>query len=365
MPQILTFLGQSRSACAVASVAFARQLAQQGTRVLWVTQDSGPLPNRLWNNSLSTEVQSVGTNLSVLQLQSAVLLEKSWDIVKALEAQYLRDPLLKQVFGQELVLLPGMDDALTLDAIRTLYDSQAYDCIVFDGLSGKAILRMWGLPEQMDWYVRRFQKVLAESELARTLSPFIQPVAGAVLNISGSQESINQPVQQARSFLDAGRMVVQSADHLLGFLVTTDGPADAETTRYLWGSSQQIGLTVGGAIAYGPSSADWSEQTFSPLPLSPMPALSGDDWTPLVDAVPSLTAATQNAPAPVVVNELEKQVKLFLPGFTKADVNLTQYGPEVTVTAGDQRRNLFLPSALKNRSVQGAKFQDDYLILSF
>lgn len=363
MPQILTFLGQSRSACAVVSVAFARQLAKQGTRVLWITQDGGPLSRTLWGDTLSTEVKAIESNLWAVQLQSAVLLEKSWDVVKGLEAQYLRNPLLKQVFGQELVLLPGMEDALTLDAIRTLYETQDYDCLVFDGLSSKATLRMWSLPEQMDWYIRRFQKVLAESELAQTLTPFLQPIAGAVLNISGSQESINQPIQQARGFLDAGVKVVQSAQTLLGFLVTTDDFSDVATTRYLWGSSQQIGLTVGGAISY--AAAEITDSTFEPLPLNRMPTLANNNWQPLLDCVPEVAAATQSAPAPVSIDEIQKQVRLFLPGFTKADVNLTQYGPEVTVTAGDQRRNLILPSSLKNRSVQGAKFQEDSLILSF
>ncbi|MEM8546444.1 MAG: ArsA-related P-loop ATPase, partial [Cyanobacteria bacterium P01_H01_bin.119] len=278
------------------------------------------------------------------------------------EAQYLRNPLLKQVFGQELVLLPGMEDALTLDAIRVLYDSQEYDYLIYDAVSGKASLRMWGLPEQMDWYIRRFQKVLAESELAQALSPFIQPIAGAVLNISGSQESINQPVQQARDFLAAGRQAVQSAQHCLGFLVTTAAPADSAMGRYLWGSAQQIGMTIGGAIAYD---TQLSDQFFAPIPVQSCPALIDDNWEPLMATVPDLEAAVQNAPAPVVVNEAAKQVKLFLPGFTKADIDLTQYGPEVTVTAGDVRRNLFLPTSLKNRSVQGAKFQEDYLILSF
>lgn len=362
MPQILTFLGQSRHACAIASVAFARNLAQQGHRVLWITQDSGPLPAALWGQSLSTEAQAISGSLWALQLQASALLEKSWDVVKAIEAQYLRNPLLKQVFGQELVILPGMEDALTLDAIRVLYDSQEYDYLVYDGVSGKATLRMWGLPEQMDWYIRRFQKVLAESELARALSPFIQPIAGAVLNISGSQESINQPVQQARSFLEAGRSVVQSPQHMLGFLVTTDAPADAAMARYLWGSSQQLGLTVGGAIAYEAASDD---QTFAPLPVQTLPTLTDGDWTPLAAAVPDVTTASQKAPAPVEINEAERQVRLFLPGFSKADIDLTQYGPEVTITAGDQRRNLFLPESLKRRSVQGAKFQTDYLILTF
>ncbi|NER84195.1 MAG: ArsA family ATPase, partial [Leptolyngbya sp. SIO1D8] len=95
MPQILTFLGQSRHQCAISSVAIARHLAQQGANVLWLTQDSGPLPTSLWGEPLTTEVKSVAAHLSILQLQATALLEKSWEVIKELEAQYLRNPLLQ------------------------------------------------------------------------------------------------------------------------------------------------------------------------------------------------------------------------------------------------------------------------------
>ncbi|MEO1298194.1 MAG: ArsA-related P-loop ATPase, partial [Cyanobacteria bacterium J06636_16] len=198
MPQILTFLGQPRRYCATASVAIARSLAQQGSKVLWLTQDSGPLPQMLWGSPLTQEIQSIAPNLWIRQLQATALLEQSWDIVKTMEAQYLRDPLLKQVFGQELAILPGMEDALTLNTLRELYEAGEYNYLILDSRSGQASLRMWSLPENLDWYIRRFQKVVQESALARALSPFIQPVAGAVLNISGGEDTLNQPVQAAR-----------------------------------------------------------------------------------------------------------------------------------------------------------------------
>ena len=365
MPQILTFLGQPRRYCAIASVAIARNLAQQGSKVLWITQDSGPLPSLLWGRELTTEVQSAGPNLWTLQLQATVLLEKSWDIVKGLEAQYLRDPLLKQVFGQELAILPGMDDALALNALRELYESNTYDYLLFDGHSSQSTIRMWGMPENLDWYIRRFQKVVQASALAQALSPFIQPIMGAILNIGGGQETLDQPVQQARSVLDAGRTAVQSPHQVLGVLVTTDTSSTVAMVRHLWGCSQQIGLTVGGVIAFAQQSTALSEMPFAPLPIHAMPDLVEDSWDPLVAATPSIAAIRQNAPAPVIVDEAAKQVRLFLPGFTKADITLTQYGPEVTIAAGDQRRNLFLPASLRNRAVQGAKFQEDALVLSF
>ncbi|MEM0979214.1 MAG: ArsA family ATPase [Cyanobacteria bacterium P01_H01_bin.58] len=365
MPQILTFLGQPRSQCAIASVAMAHKLAQQGAKVLWMTQDSSPLSTHLLGQTPTPDVQSIASNFWAIQLQATALLEQSWEIVKNLEAQYLRNPLLKEVFGEELAILPGMDEALSLNAIREIYDTATYDYLIFDGHSGQTTLRMWGMPENLDWYIRRFQKVLEASELARTLAPFIQPLAGAILNVSGGQDVLNQPFLQSRSLLDAGRAAVQSRHQMLGFLVTTANEADRLIAKHLWGCAQQIGLTVGGVIAGTEmTETPWADM-FAPLPIHPLPQLQTADWQPLVDALPSLASATNDAPAPVEIDETTRQVHLFMPGFAKTDIGLTQHGPEVTVTAGDQRRNLLLPNSLRHQAVKGAKFQDNYLILSF
>jgi arsenite-transporting ATPase len=103
---------------------------------------------------------------------------------------------------------------------------------------------------------------------------------------------------------------------------------------------------------------------FAPLSIAPLPMRNGGDWQQLVDALPDLTQTAQ-APRPIAVNVSERKVSLFLPGFDKKQVKLTQYGPEVTVEAGDQRRNIFLPPELRGRQVTGAKFQDGFLIISF
>ncbi|MDP5338362.1 MAG: ArsA family ATPase, partial [Nodularia sp. (in: cyanobacteria)] len=89
------------------------------------------------------------------------------------------------------------------------------------------------------------------------------------------------------------------------------------------------------------------------------------EWQPLIDALPNFVEQALQAPKPIEIDIHNRQVRLFLPGFDKKQVKLTQYGPEVTIDAGDHRRNLFLPPALTGRQVTGAKFQNNYLIISF
>jgi len=369
MSFILTFLGKGGTGRTTVAIAAAKQFAAQGKRTLLVGQDPGPAFGLLLGASVGATPQDIGTNLSAVHLQATALMEASWEELKRQEAQYLRTPILKAVYGQELGILPGMDGALALNALREFDSSGKYDVIVYDGAGDLSTLRMLGMPEIATWYFRRFRKVVADSDLWKAVSPFVQPVAAAVLNVNWSGDLFDQPaMQQSSNLMEQGKAAVNDPTRVAAYLVTTQDAAAIATAKYLWGSAQQIGLTVGGVILN--QSTDSSAiaasiaPEFAPLSVATLPNYPGQDWQPLIDALPDFSQVAQ-APRAIAVNIAERKVALFLPGFDKTQVKLIQSGPEVTVEAGDQRRNISLPPELSGRQVTGAKFQDSFLIISF
>ena len=362
MSSILTFLGKGGTGRTISAIATAKKLATEGKRVLLVGQDSSPAWGMVLGITPTTEPQSLDTNLSAMQLNSAVLLENSWEQVKQLEAQYLRSPILKQVYGQELGILPGMDRALALNSIREYYQSGQYDVIIYDGTGGIDTLRMLGMPEILSWYFRRFRGVFTESDIVKTLSPFVQPVTSAVLNTTWTagdlQSNTNNPATQ---MLEEGTAALNRGD-VFAYLVTTPKPAAVATAKYLWGSAQQVGLRVPGVLV-NQGAADTLASEFAPLEVTSLPEYDGSNWQPLIDGLPAKIEGA-NAPQATEFVMAERKIKVFLPGFEKKDVKLTQYGPEITIEAGDQRRNLTLPPAWRGSSVTGAKFQKNYLEVS-
>jgi arsenite-transporting ATPase len=368
MALILTFLGKGGTGRTTVAIAAARQFAAQGKRVLFAGQDPSPALNLLMGVPLSADPQPIAANLDAVQLQSTVLLERAWEELKQQEAKYLRTPILKAVYGQELSVLPGMDTALALNAIREYDGSDRYDVIVYDGNGDQATLRMLGMPETLSWYFRRFRQVFLDSDLGKTISPFIQPISAAVLNVNWSGDIFAQPAaNQATTIVDQGKAVIADPNRVAAYLVTTADAGAIATAKYLWGSAQQVGITVGGALLNQVNQAEVTESVrseFAPLSVHAIPTRTGDEWQPLIQAMPDFTQAAQ-APKPMTVNVAERKVSLFLPSFDKKQVKLTQSGPEVTVEAGDQRRNIALPPELRGKQVTGAKFQDNYLIISF
>ncbi|MBW4575397.1 MAG: ArsA family ATPase [Aphanothece sp. CMT-3BRIN-NPC111] len=365
MSLILTFLGKGGTGRTTIAIAAAKQLASQGQRVLLAGQDPGPALGLMLETSTGPEPQELAPNLQVVQFQTTVLLERSWEEVKKLEAQYLRTPLLANVYGQELGVLPGMDSALAMNALREYDASGKYDVIIYDGPGDQTTLRMLGLPEVLSWYIRRFRKVVEDSDVWKSVSPFIQPVTSTVLNVSWTGDNFaQQPTKEVNNLLDQGRAAVADPNRVAAYLVTIGDAAAIATTKYLWGSAQQVGLTVGGILLNQAPATEAFAAEFAPLPVSTIPTRPDGDWQPLMDALPDFRQASQ-APRPITVDTPARQVRLFLPGFDKKQVKLTQSGPEVTIEAGDQRRNILLPPQLSGQAVKGAKFQNSYLTISF
>ncbi|MCU0518906.1 MAG: ArsA family ATPase [Oscillatoria sp. Prado101] len=389
MALILTFLGKGGTGRTTIAIAAAKRLASSGQRVLLASSDPGPGLGLMLGATLGPDPQEIAANLKAVQFHIAVLLERGWEELKKLEAQYVRTPFFKAVYGQELGVLPGMETALTMNAIREYDASGQYDAIVCDLSGDQNTLRMLGSPEILSWYIRRFRQVFADSDLGKTLSPFVQPVTSAVLNVDWSADNFAGPTRDFTGVLDKWRDAIANPNRVAAYLVTTGNPVAVATARYLWGSAGQVGVIVGGAILnqailtdtaaaelapnlqqlYATYEREASVEAtvrseLAPLPVSPVPFRTGSDWQPLIDALPDFSKAGQ-APRPISIDVAKRQVSLFLPGFDKKQVKLTQYGPEVTIEAGDQRRNILLPPELSGKPVKGAKFQNQYLIVSF
>ena len=366
MSLILTFLGTGCTHRTKIAIAAAKLLASQGKRVL-LAGNAEPAMSMLLDVSFGCDPQEIAANIKVVQLQASVLLERSWDDVKQLESEYLKTPVLKEVYGQELAVLPGMESALALNAIRQYDESGKYDAIIYCGTGDSGTLRMLGMPESLSWYLRRFRQLFANSDIGKTLteSPVIQPLISTLFNVNWTTDNFAQPANKASGFLEEGKEAVADPKRVGAFLVSSPEPVELATCRYLWGSSQQVGLTVGGLMLVSSGTVDRISEEFAPLPVSVVPDTPTSDWQTLIDSLPNFTAQALQAPKPIEIDVRERRVSLFLPGFDKKQVKLTQYGPEVTVEAGDQRRNIFLPPALSGRRVTGAKFQHHYLIISF
>ncbi|NEP79732.1 MAG: ArsA family ATPase [Okeania sp. SIO3C4] len=359
-----TFLGKGGTGRTTIAFATAKRYASLGKRVLFVGQEPASTLSLILGANIGPKPTEIDSNLKAVNIQAASLLESGWEELKKLEAEYIRTPFFKKVYGQELGVLPGVEGILTINVMRGYSASGEYDVIIYDGTGDKETLRLLGSAEIMSWYVRRFRQVILDSDLYKAISPFVQPVSSAILNVDWTGDNFSQPTEKINELLDNAKATIADPNRVAAYLVTTDDKAAIATAKYLWGSAQQVNLTVGGVILNQADLADNVADEFAPLSVSSIPCRSTEDWQPLMDALPDFSQAVK-APKPIIIDIEKSQVSLFLPSFDKKQIGLTTNGPEVTIEAGDQRRNIFLPPPLSGKPVTGAKFQNDYLIISF
>lgn len=363
----LTFLGKGGTGRSTIAIATAKYFANHGKRVLLVGLESGPCLSLLLDKNLTDQPQEIAPNFQAVQLQTTAMLERGWEEIKKLEAQYIKTPFFKNVFGQELGILPGMDSALALNALRQYDVSGKYDIIIADSTGNQELLRMAGMPEILSWYVRRFRQVIGDSDLGKALSPFVQPIVSTILNVDWSTDNFAKPTQEVNSLLDLAKNAISDPKQVISYLVTTKDKGAIAQAKYLWGCAQQVGLTVGGVIFNQGGFTEAINSEFNPLIVNSIPTVNDFDhsgWETIIKALPDFSQGSQ-APKPIEIDIKERKVSLFLPNFDKKQIKLTQFGPEVTIEAGDQRRNILLPPSLSGKPVTGAKFQSGYLIISF
>jgi anion-transporting ArsA/GET3 family ATPase len=367
MSRIITFLGQVGAEHTTMAIATAKWFAQQNKRVLLVTHQPSPSAELLLDMPLTAQPQVIAPQMDAVQLQTTVLLEQAWDGLKQLLLLYLPIPALSDaVYPGELMILPGLDSFLAFHALSQYYTSGDYDVIVYDGRGDLETLRLLGIPNVLEWYFRRFRQVFEAMDVAKVAETLAGPIASAFVTANLNTKKIDQEMNQIHNWITQGVAVVNDPQRLTAYMVTTDEPGAIAAATWLWGSAQQVNLRVSGVLISQSQGRNPSalQQAFAPLAVHAVPTLCQGDWEPLIQALPNFTVMP-SVLAPLTVNLAQRQVQFFLPGFTKKQVKLTQFGSELTVEAGDQRRNFFLPPELRGQHIQAGKFEAPYLIVSF
>jgi anion-transporting ArsA/GET3 family ATPase len=367
MSRVITFLGQAETAHTTVAIATARWFSRKGRRVLLVTHTPNPKAEALLGIPLTAQPQVVEPHLEVVQLQTTALLDQVWADLQSFVSLYWPLPALaEQVFPGELMLLPGFDSALAFNALRHYYTSAEYDIIVYDGRGDLETLRLLGLPNGADWYLQRFHKLFQAMDVAKVAESIGGPLASALVTANLDPKKFEQAMNILRNWIQQGLAVVNDPQNLSAYLITTDDPTAISETTWLWGSAQQVNLKINGVLVYQLHHNDLStlQEAFSLLPISPLPKLQDHNWEPLIQALPDFLSLP-SVPDPLSIDIAARQIRVFLPGFTKKQVKVTQFGNQFTVDAGDQRRNISLPPQLHNAPLLSGKFEPPFLFLSF
>ena len=258
-----------------------------------------------------------------------------------------------------------------------------YDLLVVDLPPTPQALALLALPEQLRRYLRRL--LPAERQAARAL----RPVLGRLAGVPMPSEWLYETAARWDVELAAVQLAVEDAATTVR-LVAEPGPAGTDAVR-----TAATGLALRGlrtdALVANRVLPDASPDTWlAALAVQQRKALDEwrDEWgrTSDVREIPHLgrdprgaedlaalpVPAPGDAPGPVewpVVDRLADDGVLVwhipLPGAIREELDLVRRGDELVVTAGQFRRIVPLPSALRRCTVDGASLRDGELAVRF
>ncbi|OAE20730.1 hypothetical protein AXG93_154s2050 [Marchantia polymorpha subsp. ruderalis] len=364
--KLVTFVGKGGVGKTTCAVLAAQYYASLGLRTCLAVQSQDPTADFLLGEKLGTYAAPLKNGyLSAFRVESTKLLVEPWSQLKKADAQLkFSQGALDEVVSEELSILPGMDSFLAIGLLDSLSNftgnsiklrpksTEQYDVVVYDGPSSEEILRIIGAPERASHTVPNNNCICITRciEYCRFLT-------------SKTKKIID-------TFADPKRF---------GCYIVTDFRSQlaSETALRYWGCAVQAGVYVSGALHVGsPENSDLLSDSvrekYDPLALGEVPLLSfraPPDWKKVLSEFQAgdLLESKQKTAAPpgVVFDKSARTVTLFLPGFAKSEIKLSQWrgGTELLVEVGDQRRSILLPPDLRGK-VAGAKFLNKSLVVS-
>jgi len=375
-------VGKTTTAAAAAVCA-----AERGARTLVASADAAHSLGDVLERRLSSEPETLAPRLDAVEIDARAETARHWGRIQ----QYLVSMFLyhgiEAVVAEELALLPGAEEIVTLLAVERYVDSGAYDQVIVDCAPTDAALRLATLPEVARGMLRVVLPAL------EALSGLAVPIARRLVSVPLPDSHVFEDAEELvyrrfvtlqRRLTDAStsvrlvvtpeRMVIEEARRLYTELSLFEVPCDAVVMNRLLPEAA-------GEVEFF---RDWQrlqqerlaevESAFAPLPVLCAP-LQQDEVTGLVrlrQHGQELFAASEPGDvlcrAPRVRFERDDggyRALVPLPLGSAPQLDVVKLDDDLVVTAGGRRRAIRLPRRVAPLSLSEARLDGSTLVVRF
>ncbi len=385
--RLVLYTGKGGVGKTTMAAATAIRAAEVGRRTLVVSADSAHSLGDVLEQRIGPERVEVAPNLDAIEVDVRVEVIRHWGHIQQFLVELFRYQGIDAVVAEELALLPGAEEVVTLLAVEEFALSGAYDFIVVDCAPTDSTLRLVTLPD----IAERTLSVLLP--LFKTISSVAVPLARKIVSLPlpGSevfrdadellnrqlralQERLVNPQTSVRIVLTPERMVIDEArrawtelslfevgcDAVIMNRMLPDEAADEPFFKEWWRLQQERIREV--------------EEIFAPLPILFSP-LQDDEATGL-ERLSRQGACLFDEHEPDAVLSVAPRVhfkregdgysaSVPLPGADLDRLDVAKIDDELTITTGVRRRVLKLPRSIAPLDLLGARLDGPSLIVSF
>ena len=393
--RIILYLGKGGVGKTTTAAASAIRCADLGYRTLVVSTDIAHSLADSLDVPLHAQPMEIAPNLFAQEINVVEEVREHWGEMQGYLGNVLRKQGMNKAVSEEMAIIPGMEEVVSLLHINRQARDGHFDCVVVDAAPTGETMRLLTMPESFQWYVGRLRgwgdtTLKIASGLLNRIVPDKDLFTGLnnlVAGVKELQAVLTDPaVTSYRIVLNPEKMVLKEGARAVTYLSLFGYPVDAAIVNRILPGVESDG--AGNARIAQPSSDAYLhhlqeiqvrylaeiERDFYPLPilrshwydqemvgLTRLRRLAGDLFQ---DHDPSQIFFRGQAQA--IEEEGEDFVlRLPLPQVELEKVKLTKRGDELFVNIGNFKREMLLPSLLAQRDASGATFVDGVLKIRF
>ena len=363
------------------AVATALAAAEHGHRVFVLSTDAAHSLGDALGTAIGPHPVEVAENLVAQEVSALAELDRAWSEIQEWLRALMREET-DDLVAEELLVFPGMEELVSLRAVREVEATGEFDTCVVDCAPTGATLRMLRFPDALRVFMERF--FVLERHGARLL----RKLGGSGL-VPG--EAFFDAFERLYLEVDDVRQILLDGDRTSARLVVNPARIVVDETRRSFSYLSLYGVATDAVLvnrvlpdeAKGGYFARWAEREREELEAIresfPVPTLQA----PLYEREPIGVAALRQLgletfgdldPAAVlargrpfeVVRRGDKSVlRIELVGAEKGDVDVTLAGAELHVRVRDARRRVSLPASLEGRAIERAELRGGALEVVF
>jgi len=172
--RIILYLGKGGVGKTTIAAATAVRSAALGKRTLVVSTDLAHSLADCFNTPLSSEPAVLASNLWAQEVNVLDEMRHSWGKVQEKLSQVLRKRGLDSVMAEELALIPGMDEIVSLLNIYRNARDGNFEVVIIDAAPTGETVRLLSMPDTFQWYAGRIGGLNLKSTTLNFARPFIK-----------------------------------------------------------------------------------------------------------------------------------------------------------------------------------------------
>lgn len=390
MTRILLFSGKGGVGKTTASAATAVAAAKRGYRTLVLSfdiahslSDSFDLDRKLFDFNEGLP-HKVAPNLELQEIDIQHELQRQWSEVYDYMSVLLTSTGVSNMVAEEVAILPGTEDVISLMYLKQYVQQGRYDLIVVDCPPTGESLRFVNITSVLQWYIRR------RFNVDRTLVKLARPLASRLTDYDLPEDSYFSSLERLFERVKGIEELLMDGNRTTVRLVSSAEKMVIRETQRAYLYFNMYGMTVDQVVVnrllpdteyfsqWHKSQSAYLEQIqehFAPLPVARVPLLAHEvvglerleDLAQRLygDSDPTERYMSEPSFQFTKTQEGRYRLQMLMPGVSRGDIVLDRQGNDLIVRVGGFRRHVMLPRSVSQLDAVDALLDKGTLKIDF